>query len=142
MNTLLRNNLSHKLLVHVDRAPDRFPGDKLERGQRWHANAALAYPKQHFSYTGINAETVSEPVKNLSISPESGEHPTSHPGYTASGSICPRCNGGAYRIPRRLVDLVLSSFVQVIRCRCRSPNCNWEGNLRTKRYPSLSQGPW
>lgn len=142
MNNLLHNNLSHKLIGHVDRAPDRFPGDKSERGLRWHANAALAYPKQHFSCTDMNVATAREPVKHLSVPAESGTHPTSHPGYTASGSICPRCNGGAYRIPRRLVDLVLSSFVQVIRCRCRSPNCEWVGNLRTKRYPSLSQGPW
>lgn len=79
---------------------------------------------------------------NLNLPAEPGKHPTSHPGYTASGSTCPRCNGSAYRIPGRLVDLIVSSFIRIIRCRCRTPSCDWEGSLRTKRYPSLSQGPW
>lgn len=63
-------------------------------------------------------------------------------GYSSPGCICPRCNGSAYRIPRRLVDLLMSIFVSVNRYRCRSDNCGWEGNLRVKRYPLLTQGPW
>jgi len=45
---------------------------------------------------------------------------------------CPLCHGTMNRIPRRFVDLVLSMFIPVRRYRCRSFDCDWEGNLRTK----------
>lgn len=63
-------------------------------------------------------------------------------GFCSSGSACPRCNGAAYRIPRRLVDWLMSRFVWVSRYRCRSTGCGWEGNLRVSRRPLLIQGPW
>jgi len=63
-------------------------------------------------------------------------------GDTVSAGACPRCKGSAYRVPRRLVDRVMSRFVWVIRYRCRSMVCGWEGNLRVSRRPLLIQGPW
>lgn len=65
-------------------------------------------------------------------------------GNTASGCACPRCMGAAYRVPRRLVDCLMSRFVWVsrYRYRCRSMDCGWEGNLRVSRRPLLIQGPW
>jgi len=38
--------------------------------------------------------------------------------------------GSTNRIPRRLVDRLLSIFTPVCRYRCRSMICGWEGNLR------------
>ena len=55
---------------------------------------------------------------------------------------CPRCNGKVVRIPRRVVDLLSSMFTPVSRYRCRSVECRWEGNLRSKRHLLLIQGPW
>lgn len=43
---------------------------------------------------------------------------------------CPRCNGSAYRIERRFVDLLMSIFVPLRRYRCGRMGCIWEGNLR------------
>lgn len=63
-------------------------------------------------------------------------------GYSSRGCRCPRCEGPASRIPRRLVDLLMSMFVTVNRYRCDSPSCGWEGNVRVKRHPILVQGPW
>ena len=63
-------------------------------------------------------------------------------GYSDPGCACPRCNGAAYRVPRRFVDLLVSMFITVNRYRCRSVGCGWEGNLRVKRHPMLIQGPW
>ena len=60
-------------------------------------------------------------------------------GHSAGGPKCPRCDGSAYRIPRRFVDLLLSFFVSVRRYRCRSKTCGWEGNLRVKGH-SLQSG--
>ncbi len=56
--------------------------------------------------------------------------------------ICPRCNGSAYRVPRRSVDVLLGLFIRVRRYRCDSASCGWEGNLRVKRQPLLIRGPW
>jgi uncharacterized protein with PIN domain len=52
--------------------------------------------------------------------------------HAANARRCPLCNGSINRIPRRLVDLVLSLFTPVQRYRCRSFKCDWEGNLRVK----------
>lgn len=62
--------------------------------------------------------------------------------YTSRDCICPRCQGRATRIPRRLTDLLLSTFVTVGRFRCASEACGWEGRMRIKRHPLLVQGPW
>jgi len=63
-------------------------------------------------------------------------------GYSSSGCTCPRCNGAAARVPRRLADLLLSMVMTVNRYRCRSVDCGWEGNLRVKRHALLIKGPW
>jgi len=61
--------------------------------------------------------------------------------YSSPACTCPRCNGAATRVPRRLADLLASMFVTVSRYRCRSRECGWEGNLRVKRRTLLYQGP-
>lgn len=53
-------------------------------------------------------------------------------GIASYGRPCPVCNGSTNRIPRRLIDLILSIFTPVRRYRCRSMSCTWEGNLREK----------
>lgn len=64
-------------------------------------------------------------------------------GYSSSPQYtCPRCNGSAYRVHRRFVDLLISMFITVSRYRCRSSDCGWEGNLRVKQHPLLVRGPW
>ena len=65
-------------------------------------------------------------------------------GDTASESACPRCMGSAYRVPRRLVDWLMSRFVWAsrYRYRCHSTVCGWEGTLRVRRRLLLMQGPW
>ena len=61
--------------------------------------------------------------------------------YSSPGCACPRCNGPAIRVPRRVVDLLISMFITVSRFRCRSMDCGWEVNLRVKRHLWLMQGP-
>lgn len=51
------------------------------------------------------------------------------------GRLCPCCEGHLYRVPRRVVDVLLSILLPVHRYRCRSEACGWEGNLR-KKTPS------
>lgn len=75
--------------------------------------------------------------------PATGGDSLRETGYSSSpGHTCPRCNGAAYRVPRRFVDLLMSTFMTVSRYRCRSMDCGWEGNLRVKRHPFLVRGPW
>lgn len=62
--------------------------------------------------------------------------------YSDQKCVCPRCNGKVYRISRRAVDLLLSMFTSLSRYRCRSMECGWEGNLRSKRHLLLINGPW
>jgi hypothetical protein len=52
---------------------------------------------------------------------------------------CPRCNGSVYRVPRRVVDRLLSVFVAVRRHRCDEIGCHWEGNLRNR--PATQPAP-
>ena len=73
--------------------------------------------------------------------PAAGDRPD-EAGYSSPGCACPRCNGPATRVPRRLVDLIMSAFVAVSRFRCKSKDCGWEGNVRVKRHPLLVRGPW
>jgi len=53
-------------------------------------------------------------------------------GLASYGRPCPVCNSSTNRIPRRLIDLILSIFTPVRRYRCRAMSCTWEGNLREK----------
>lgn len=42
---------------------------------------------------------------------------------------CPECSDLVYRVPRRLIDRLISLFSPVQRYRCFSPYCTWEGNM-------------
>lgn len=44
--------------------------------------------------------------------------------------VCPDCHSTLNRVPRRFIDRLLSLVYPVHRYRCRSFDCNWEGNLR------------
>lgn len=57
--------------------------------------------------------------------------------YSIHEHECPRCGGDVYRVPRRAFDMIVSHFIVVHRYRCTSRDCNWEGNLRKKRYSLL-----
>lgn len=54
--------------------------------------------------------------------------------YPSRSYTCPRCQGRAYRVPRRLVDRLISIFVPIRRYSCCSPRCGWVGNVRRKQY--------
>ncbi len=58
-------------------------------------------------------------------------------GQPSVARACPHCKGSVYRVPRRFVDVLLSTVFPVHRYRCGSMGCEWEGNLRAKR-PRLS----
>ncbi len=47
--------------------------------------------------------------------------------------VCPECGGPMARIPRRLIDRVLSLVRPVQRYRCRNFACQWVGNVRVPR---------
>ncbi len=46
------------------------------------------------------------------------------------GRPCPRCDGDTERLRRLLSDRLLSLFVPLVRYRCRSIKCGWEGTLK------------
>ena len=50
----------------------------------------------------------------------------------ASRYNCPECGGPLSRVPRRLVDRVLSLVRPVQRYRCRNFACRWVGNIPLK----------
>lgn len=60
----------------------------------------------------------------------------SSPGAAPQGPalrpLCPRCRGQVQRIPRRLIDRLMSLFSPVQRFRCPLPLCQWVGNLQCK----------
>lgn len=87
------------------------------------------------------ADAATSPSREI-MNPRSGDGRTDETGYSSPGCACPRCNGPAIRVRRRLLDLLVSMFMTVNRYRCRSTACGWEGTLRIKRQPLLIQGPW
>ncbi len=60
--------------------------------------------------------------------------PDARAGSGASRHLCPSCQGGLKRVPRRFIDLLISKFVPVHRYRCVAVMCHWEGNLRSHRH--------
>ena len=54
------------------------------------------------------------------------------PDSSGSRYDCPECGGPMSRIPRRLIDRVLSLVRPVQRYRCRNFACQWEGNVAVK----------
>lgn len=73
----------------------------------------------------------------MSSAPQTGSNRPPVVSYSSPGCTCPRCQGPAVRIPRRLPDLLLSMFVTVGRFRCTAEDCGWEGKMRVKRHPLL-----
>nr|WP_316640567.1 hypothetical protein [uncultured Roseateles sp.] len=55
--------------------------------------------------------------------------PGDAPGGPALRPLCPLCKGHVQRIPRRLVDRLMSLFSPVQRFRCQTARCRWLGNL-------------
>jgi hypothetical protein len=49
--------------------------------------------------------------------------------YNAKARECPQCGAASYRVPRRVIDRVLSLLSPLQRFRCTSIGCGWEGNL-------------
>lgn len=48
--------------------------------------------------------------------------------------MCPRCLSRVNRMPRGLLDRLISLVVPVRRYRCRALACAWEGVLRNSRF--------
>jgi hypothetical protein len=61
----------------------------------------------------------------------------------AAGRSCPRCQRRTDRVARRGLDRLLSLFMPVVRHRCTSPACGWEGLLmrRHRLRPSGTRPP-
>ena len=73
------------------------------------------------------------------VSPESSAHSSStsfaapiSPHARTAGPICPECRAILNRLPRRLIDRLMSIVYPVHRYRCRSFLCGWQGTLRSK----------
>lgn len=74
---------------------------------------------------------------------------TSSFSHEPTGRSCPRCQRRTDRVARRWFDRILSLFMPVVRYRCASPGCGWEGLLmrrhrlgrRTTRPPDASYRP-
>ncbi|MDO9072817.1 MAG: hypothetical protein Q7U73_06100 [Rubrivivax sp.] len=67
---------------------------------------------------------------------------SSHSRQELTGRSCPRCQRRTDRVARRWFDRVLSLFMPVVRYRCASPGCGWEGLLmRRHRLPGRATRP-
>jgi len=118
------------------------PATGLPAGSRWlhvwhhEVRHDLFTPRELLRQRHRGAiETINATATTDSVCPD-------HADYSPQTGACPRCNGTVVRIPRRMVDLFASMFISVSRYRCRSVDCGWEGNLRSKRHLPLIQGPW
>lgn len=58
-------------------------------------------------------------------------------GEAPSRPACPRCAGAVNRVPRRLMDRLVSALVPVRRYSCRTLACHWEGALRDECFDLL-----
>ena len=49
---------------------------------------------------------------------------------------CPHCAGPVLRIHRRWIDRLVGALIlmHVRRYRCKTPDCDWRGNLRCLSY--------
>jgi hypothetical protein len=55
---------------------------------------------------------------------------------------CPQCGGSdVERIRRRFIDRLISLISLQRRFRCRSIDCEWEGNLSARRFPFSNEPP-
>lgn len=129
----------------MDRDPDKRNLKPLtEEGKAYwgHATADHEVAREFFLLRESMRQRRNGAVEIMNASSKSVCDRAAESGNTASGCACPRCKGAAYRVPRRLVDWLMSRFVLAGRYRCRSTDCGWEGNLRVSRRPLLIQGPW
>jgi hypothetical protein len=44
---------------------------------------------------------------------------------------CPKCGFATQRVPKRLIDRLISRFYPHERHLCLSPACDWVGNIKT-----------
>jgi hypothetical protein len=58
-------------------------------------------------------------------------------GEGLSRPACPRCGGAVNRVPRRLMDHLVSALMPVRRYSCRTLACHWEGTLRDECFDLL-----
>ena len=49
--------------------------------------------------------------------------------------VCPRCGGQLRRIPRRVIDRLVSIVIPLHRYECVALGCYWQGSLRVRRIP-------
>ncbi|MES2958386.1 MAG: hypothetical protein V4792_09370 [Pseudomonadota bacterium] len=54
--------------------------------------------------------------------------------FAPARPACPSCNGTVNRVPRQLIDHLLSSLMPVRRYSCRAVACHWEGTLRDECF--------
>lgn len=68
------------------------------------------------------------------MQPSSDLDPTiaDRPAWVSRTQVCPRCGGYVIRVPRRLVDRMVSLLLPRQRYSCQSAVCHWEGNLRPR----------
>jgi hypothetical protein len=57
-----------------------------------------------------------------------------------TGRSCPRCQRRTDRVARRWYDRILSLFMPVVRYRCASAGCGWEGLLMRRHRVRLRAG--
>ena len=129
----------------MDRDSDNRNLEKLmEEGKAYwgHSTADHEVAHEFFLLRESMRQRGKEAAERMNESPTPVRDRNAETSNTASACACPRCQGSAYRVPRRLVDWLMSRFVWINRYRCRSMVCGWEGNLRVSRRPLLIQGPW
>lgn len=68
------------------------------------------------------------------MQPSSDLDPTNadRPAWVSRTQACPRCGGYVIRVPRRLVDRMVSLLLPRQRYSCQAAGCHWEGNLRPR----------
>jgi hypothetical protein len=118
-------------------AAARLPG-KASWVYAWHHESA----REFFPQRNLRGNPAMDSAADMDATFSSGGNRPVEAGHSSHGHTCPRCNSAVYRVPRRLVDLLMNLFMPVSRYRCHSAGCAWEGNLRLKRRPLLIQGPW
>ena len=66
---------------------------------------------------------------------------TAYSSQPVKGRPCPSCGGQTQRVQRHFIDRLLSLFVPLVRYRCRSIRCGWEGRLKRLDEPPRSKVP-
>lgn len=73
-----------------------------------------------------------QPFLQIAMKPLASPDPNNvdRPDWVSRTQVCPRCNGYVIRVPRRLIDRVVSLLLPRQRYSCQTTGCHWEGNLR------------